>query len=794
MKKRIKLEVENVLIRDGIYSQFINNINKFFRIKGVYLFISFLFLSISIEAQVVKGQIVDQDNNPVDYAVVVVQSIDSTYIDSAYSDSLGYFAIEKHKDKFILSVQHIMYELYQETHISEDIDVIKLHEKEQMLSEITIYGERPLLSVSNGIMRYDMQHILKNKLATNAYEALLELPGVYERDDKINLVGTNQVAVIINGRATTMDQEQLNIFLKNVPKDRILKAEVMYSAPPQYHIKGAAINITLSEGASEQSRLQGQANNEYIQSHYSNYRSGLSLFYNTSNTSSELMYSLNYAHIRKGESILSNHLYNNIIHSIEQDNIGYSRTPTHNIYFGNNWNISQNKKLSLAYTTQIQPWSRTLAQSYGSFFNSTNIKEAEKPIQLHNLDLAYASSSGFKMGLIYTYYYNRKKQSYEEESTNGESFEARALQNIHKIVAYTDKTISFDNDLDLSYGAKYSLATDKSSQTYSSLLTSGMPSSSDSESKISEHSYNVYSGISKELSDRVSLQASLTLEYYKHKQLVQWNIFPNIVATYLPSSSGIVQLSVSSNKYYPTYWEMQNAISYINKYTQIHGNTDLKPSNEYSIQLNYIMKQKYIFGLYMNYIKDNFNQLPYQKLDELILIYKTQNFDYKNTFGFNVIIPFRLLSKIDSKLILNGYYDNAKSLNFYDTSFNVDNVALYSSLENTINISSKPDIKFQLSASYITKNIQGPLQISNLYRIDSGVKWKINNNSDLVIKINDALNSWVPKDLTMKYDNQDIKMRMIPDSRHLSVSFVYKFGGYKESKNEKLDISRFGVK
>lgn len=177
--------------------------------------------------------------------------------------------------------------------------------------------------------------------------------------------------------------------------------------------------------------------------------------------------------------------------------------------------------------------------------------------------------------------------------------------------------------------------------------------------------------------------------------------------TYRAHPSHILQLSVSSDKTYPSYWEMQNTVSYLNGYTEIQGNPDLRPSRLYSAQLNYILKNKYIFTLYANYIDNNFNQLPYQSSERLVLIYKTLNFDYSSKLGLNVMIPFKAGSVLDSRLTLNGYYDKMKCDNYHDISFNKDNLAFYAELNNTFNISSKPTINAEVSGSYITRNIQG---------------------------------------------------------------------------------------
>ena len=144
-------------------------------------------------------------------------------------------------------------------------------------------------------------------------------------------------------------------------------------------------------------------------------------------------------------------------------------------------------------------------------------------------------------------------------------------------------------------------------------------------------------------------------------------------------------------------------------------------------------------------------------------------------------------------MTLNGYYDKAKSAHYHDISFNKDNFAFYVNLDNTFTISSKPIIKAQLSGSYITRNIQGPMTISSMYSVDAGLKWTFDNNkAELSLKATDMLNSWYPKDLDLNYKTQNLLMHMVPDSRRISVSFTYKFGGFKKKEYKEVDSSRFG--
>ena len=761
----------------------------------IYLLLICSIVYTGIHAQTINGRVTDQANNPIEYATLVLQTKDSVLINTAYSDSLGYFSFKENRTDFRLIVQHLMYQSINKEFHSPNLGTLQLDERANNLGEVVIKAERPLVKVIDGKLTYDMQQLTQDKMASNAYEAILALPGVHEQQDELNLAGASGVTIILNGKPTTMTSEQLVTLLKNMPKERIKSAEVMYSAPPQYNVRGAAINLVLDTENSEIPHLQAQVNGKYDQGYYANYNTAATLMYATNKTSTDFMYSFGENKTKKGDDIFSNHLYNGKKYYIEQSDRGQMKASIHNIRLANDWKIDDKNKLSIVYTSEIQDKGRSLTSSDGTYSRSDNIKTPDSPIQMHNISLAYTSGFGLSIGGDYTLYKNHSTQNYQEKMIGKEdAFDTKSKQNINKVSFYADQTNELGKAWTLNYGTNFSYASDKSSQIYHSSLGKDL-SASNSNSKSDEYMYDIYAGVSKNINDKLSLTASLTGEYYKHKDVDYWSVFPMLEMSYVPTPSNIFQLSISSDKEYPSYWAMQNSISYMNGYAEIHGNTDLKPSKSYDAQLNYILKNKYIFTFYANYTADDFRQLPYQDPNRLALIYKTLNFDYSSRFGLNVILPFKPTDFLSSRLTMNGFYDKVKSNHYHDITFNNDNFAFYSSLDNTFNISSKPNIKANLEGAFFTPNIQGPMSLSRMYRVNAGVKWMFdNNNAEVSFKVNDMFNSWSPKTLRMDYKTQDLVMKMLPDSRRVSLSFTYKFGGYKESKRKDVDTSRFGSK
>lgn len=742
----------------------------------------------------ISGKIVDTDNNPIELATIVLQTKDSLFINTTYSDSLGCFSFKETPESFRLLAQHLMYNPINEEFASLDVKIIVMKSKEFNLGEVVVQGERPLVRVIDGKMTYDMPQLLKNKMASNAYDAILELPGVYEQSDAIQLAGSNGVTVIINGKPTTMTGDQLTTLLKNMPKERIQSAEVMYSAPPQYHVRGAAINLILTSNLSETPQLQGQMNGEYNQNHYADYKGGVTLMYSTPKFSTDFMYQFGYINNRSGLDIDSHHTFNGTIHDIKQSNQGYGTAPIHNIRLGNDYSINKNNKLSLVYTGQINAWTRAVESSKGTFSDSKNKKEADTPIQMHNVALDYSSGFGLTMGVDYTFFKSHTTQDYQEMMIGKEdAFNTQSMQNINRLSFYGDQSHSLGKNWTLDYGTKFSYASDKSSQLYSSLTGNDL-SNSDTESKLDEYTYELYAGFTKEFSDKLSMRAYLTGEYYKHNDNDYWSIYPQLDLTYVINPNHILQYSISSDKDYPNYWAMINSVSHLNGYSEIHGNPDLRPSRSYEMQFSYTLKNKYIFTLYGTYQDNSFAQLPYQSTERLALIYKFSNFDYNSRIGFNAIIPLRLESVLDSRLTLIGFYDKVKSSNFHDLSFKNDLFSFFAILNNTFNISSKPNIKAELSGMYTPRNIQGPATLYKMYKVDAGVKWISNDNkAEIRLKVNDIFNRWSePRLMETKFANQNLSMRMMPDSRYVSLSFTYKFGGYKDKKHKEVDTSRFG--
>jgi hypothetical protein len=757
--------------------------------KSFVIIITGICFFSSLNAQKINGVVIENSNsNPVEFATVILQTPDSAFVEAAYTDSAGMFSFQSDLNPFRLVVQHLNYETVKKEYSSQIVGCIVLKHKDNLLNEVVVSGERPVLKVEDGKFVYDMPMLIKNKTASTAYEALLELPGIEEIGGNVTLAGSNSLSVILNGKPSTISYNQLIELLKNMPSSMIEKAEIMYAALPQYHVKGAAINLIIKKNHFE--NLRGQVNANYSQKHYANYQTGINLFYNKNKFSADFLYSINAVKRQRGLDLETHHLYNNQVYEINQLNRGKSESQTHNVRLGMDYNLKENDAISLVYTSQITTQSNLLEYSTGNFSNSASTNINIKPTQMHNIMLDYTTESDLYVGLDYTVYKDYSKQDFSDIHENGTTiFMANSSQDVERIQAYIDKSYTLGKNWTLNFGTKFIYAKEKDSQIYhSSKDMSGL----NTQYRQNEYTYDVYAGFSKKFSGQFSLSTSLTGEYYQLNDYREWTFFPTLSSTYVCRPEHIFQLSVSTNKKYPEYWEMNGSVSYLNGYTEVHGNTFLRPSNIYSMQFSYILKRKYIATLYNNYSKNYFVQLPYLSSQKLALIYQTINFDYLQRVGMNVSVPFQQ-GIFSSRLTVNEFFYKTKNSHFHDISFNKEKFVSFVQLNNIFSLSDKPNIIFELKGSYMSRSLQGPGELNAIYKMDMGIKWTFaNKKAEINLKGENLFDSWT-SNLIMQYSNQNLWMDVESDARLVSITFTYKFGSSKnEKEREDVDTSRFG--
>lgn len=124
----------------------------------------FLFWVIgTTTAQTITGKVTNIHAQAIDGATVILQTIDSTFVDAVITDTTGYFRFNRQPASYRLIFQHIMYETLLLTTTGEDAGTITLKSKDYALDEVIVKGERPLVKVEGGKLSYDLSQLTTHK-------------------------------------------------------------------------------------------------------------------------------------------------------------------------------------------------------------------------------------------------------------------------------------------------------------------------------------------------------------------------------------------------------------------------------------------------------------------------------------------------------------------------------------------------------------------------------------------------------------------------------------------------------
>ena len=631
----------------------------------------------------------------------------------------------------------------------------------QTLPEVMVTGERPVVRAKAGKLEYDLQRIIEGKPVDNIYDALKQLPGVVEMNGGLTL-GARGVTIVLDGKVTNMSTEQLYALLRSMPADRVERVDVMFNAPARYQVRGAMIDVRLRHRIGDPGTVQGEAYGKYDQSHEASFQERASLLYDGGRFSLDLLYSHDHGKGFNTTDKEARHWQEatDETHLIENHEVMRSRSHTHNFRLGADYDIGKDHALSFVYNGAYAT-SHTRQHTTGT---QTATNRSTQTSWLHNGRLDYEAPIGLKAGAEFTWYQAPGDQLLHSEMEGTSlDFYTTDKQRINAWKFFLAQEHALKNGWGLNYGATYTTSVDNSYQYYYNeelrIKNEESVLPPDMRSRRREQTLNLYAGFNKSFGQKWMLDFSLAGERYKTPVWDEWDVYPVLNVTYLPAPGHILQLSFSSDKSYPSYWEVQDAVSYLGGgYSEIQGNPLLKP--------------KYVFSFWFDHNKDMSMQTLYQSPRELLEIYKSLNFDFRQQMVLQVSVPFKAGTWLDSRLTLTGMWLRDKDSDFYDLPFDRRTLAGIAVLNATFKLPVKPDLRLTLNGFCQTGAIQGIYDLPTSGNLDLGLRYAFAGG-------NCILTAWC-KDIFQTAGIGSV-----------GLSFAWKFGGYQEKKREAVDTSRF---
>ena len=731
------------------------------------------------------GTIIDEQGQPVAYAnVAILNPADSTLLSGGVSNESGYFAIPYEQAQVLARISYIGYKTVYKQCTTENMGTIRLQREVYTLNGVQVKGERLIVKAENGHLTYDMPQLLEILPADNAYDALTSIPGVSEMNGTIMFSG-QAVTLIINGKPTTLSAGQVVERLRQIPAAMLAKAEVMPSAPPKYHVRGMAINIVTKDFTGT-NQLSGQLMGGWRQNKYGTGYAGGSIIYNQGKLGIDASYKFTdgtgYGQVEHE----ANHPLNGQRMSYSDKTHNRSDGLDHDYHVGLDYAISDDHRLSVAYTGQ---WNSTRSTNTTTG-TAQSMQHSRQHTYLHHADASYTAPFGLQLGVSYTNYQEPRTQDLEGELYDiSRDLTVDSRQKVSKWLFTADQTHSLIKGWELNYGGKAQFTNNNSYQTTLDADRQPMPDAT-SHVDYDERIVNGYIGLSKQIGQSLSLDASVTAEQYHATKWNEWRIYPQFNAMWNINAKNMLNISFSSEAVYPSYWSTMSSIYYASAYCEIWGNPDLKPLSKYDINLMWQLNRKYTFTAFAMLEPDYFVQMAYQPSDRMAVIMKETNFDYSNYFGLQASAQFSAGSWLNGNVMATALYRHDKT-NFFDLP--IDRTCLAGILGGMAVVKpfQRHNLALMLNPFFQTKAIQGVYDIDPLFRLNATLRYtSANGKWSIVAKGENILNAHINTRSTIA--NQDYAMRVWMPYTNYSLTAIYRIGNFKEKKKKEVDTSRMG--
>lgn len=569
-----------------------------------------VLLSVATYAQTLTGKIIDQQNQPVPFANVIALDADSVFINGNVSGEDGIFRIEATKQAALLKVSYIGFE-EQIIPIQEgktDMGIIKLSDSNLSLSEITVIGHKPLVSMEKGVLTTGVANSLLSSLGT-AEDVLKHIPGLDAKDDKYTVLGKGEAIIYIDNRKVQDNSE-----LQNLASENILKVELITNPGAEYDAETRSVlkittNKKRENGFSMSLRGVAKQNHKFshgekIEMNY--HHEGLNVFalYGFQDSKMREVYDLDY-------QIAGDTLWQQ-----KDISIYHKKSLSHDLTTGIQYDWKKKHTVGARYRFVTNDFTNNPATgSYEIYANGVLTEQTNtsgpnfSDTKAHQLNAFYQGTFTDKLNLQVDIDYVKQNQGHNsetrEESLLNNNLITTFTENDNHFSLYAGKAVlrhQANENLSFQYGTEYSLV--KGDGIF---LSNAVPNNDfmNREEKIAAFASTDF------MLKKLAVALGLRYEYVKSKAEEYGettvnknysNLFPSLSLS-LPIKDVNMSLNFSNRVSRPAFSILNNNISYTSKFHQEMGNPALQPMKIYD--LDYSIGYKFLqFRFNYQYIND----------------------------------------------------------------------------------------------------------------------------------------------------------------------------------------------
>ena len=584
--------------------------------KNISILCYFLIMAVAVQAQSISGKLVNEQNQPLQYANIVLLSLpDSTFVSGTISDEMGNFRFPKDEKGKLVRISSVGYvTLYKE--VLEELGTIRMKPDAKLLGEVVVKANLPITRAKGDAMVTTVTGTLLEK-AGNANDLLDKIPNVSAEGGSVNVFGSGQAEVYINGRKMRNASE-----LEQLSSDNIKSVEVVHTPGARYDAEVKAVVRIITK------KPQGEGFG-FSNVTYAGYKWDWSF---------DDQFDFNY---RKGGFDLSGMLFGSssegkqkktlVQHSYlenhwMQDSYSDQKFTTRNMtaMLSANYMLNANHSFGVRYQFDRTPKAdfgfpmSTEVTKDGELFETSEMTSMQKrQSSNHQLNLYYNGkvkdwSIDFNADGMWSYIRQNDKAEESIRSVEGDEEVTVTSHSREENSLYAAKLI-LSHPLaggQFSFGSEYTYA--QRINGYENL--EGILNDDDSE--ITDNGISVFAEYARRFG-KAQAQAGvryehITSDYYEYDKKVDEqsrkydHFFPSLAMSF-PLGKVQMQLAYRASIKRPTYWDLRGKITYANRYTYETGNPLLQPTTIQSLSLNTIYRWMSLSLSYNHYKNDYTN-------------------------------------------------------------------------------------------------------------------------------------------------------------------------------------------
>ena len=548
-----------------------------------------LLATLALQAQTLTGKLLDEKNQPLPYANIVLLSLpDSAFVTGCVSAEDGTFRLNAACDNRLIRISSIGYATLYKECTGQDLGTLQLQPDAQMLNEVVVKADLPKVRLKGDAQVTTVQGSILEKAGTGN-DLLNKLPGVSADDGAVNVFGSGAAEIYINGRkmrdASELDQlESVNI----------KRVEVVRNPGARYDAAGQAVVRIYTKkpqgegfGVNERFVTQYQYGWNVIDQLNVNYRKGgfdlgAMLFgskIEREDNKSIVQETFLDKTWRQESELLSGGDRKNVSAMLS---LNYQFNDRHSIGARYDYDRTPKSLWDIDMRTQVLqdgvPYEDNTSQGWQSL-----------PSTSHSLNVYYNGQLGnwnidFNADGLWSYQ-KTLQDMLERYTTTGEEPQQQnvATYNRDGNTLYAAKLV-VSRPLwqgNLSFGGEYTYTDHKT------VYRNEQGILDDDQSEIKENATSAFLEYSRAFGP-VQAQAGVRYEhigsdYYEggvrvdEQSRTYDNVFPTLALS-LPVGKAQLSLNYSGSIYRPDYWMLRSNVTYINRYTYEGGNPLLRPS------------------------------------------------------------------------------------------------------------------------------------------------------------------------------------------------------------------------